>query len=66
MREKKREIHIQASASSILVISWKCFVFGKPRALIPNACLDSWKCRSKFFLRRKGEGIREIVDTRGQ
>jgi hypothetical protein len=42
--------YVQVMASSIFVISWKCFVFGKPRARIPNACLDSWKCRSKFFL----------------
>src|SRR5258708_3606601 len=42
--------YVQAIASSILVISWKCLVLGKPRARIPNACLDSWKCRSKFFL----------------
>lgn len=32
---------LQASASSMRVISWKCFVFGKPRARMPNACLDS-------------------------
>lgn len=24
------------------VISWKCFVFGNPRARMPNACLDSY------------------------
>lgn len=42
--------YVQVMASSIFVISWKCLVLGKPRARIPNACLDSWKCRSKFFL----------------
>src|SRR6266478_4840603 len=42
--------YVQVIASSIFVISWKCLVLGKPRARIPNACLDSWKCRSKFFL----------------
>ena len=42
--------HVQVMASSIFVISWKCFVLGKPRARMPNACLDSWKCRSKFLL----------------
>jgi hypothetical protein len=44
--------YVQVIASSIFVISWKCLVLGKPRARIPNACLDSWKCRSKFFLSR--------------
>ena len=28
----------------------KCFVLDKPRTRMPNACLDSWKCRSKFVL----------------
>ena len=46
-----------------MVISWKCFVFGNPSARIPNACRDSWKWRSKFFLREKHEirnGARHI------
>jgi hypothetical protein len=51
MRSNTGEVgYVRAIASSIFVISWKCLVLGKPRARIPNACLDSWKCRSKFFL----------------
>ena len=33
-------------ASSIKVISWKCFVLGMPKHLMPWACLNSWKCLS--------------------
>jgi hypothetical protein len=34
-------LHLRDKASAILVISWKCLVFGSPRARIPKACLDS-------------------------
>ena len=65
---RRGEEDARAMASSMRVISWKCFVLGRPRARMPNAWRDSWKCRSKFLLRAKfeEESARAVPQRRGR